>query len=577
LIRSKVTGGSSTGGLIGYGYKTNVLNIYTINSEIRGSKRSIVSNKDSSTNIGGLIGLQVEGNIYNSYFSGSVSGKENIGGLVGRREGGEILDSYSLGIINGSGDSVGGLVGVSYSGNIYNSYSVSEVSGNSYIGGLVGKTFSSTTVYNSYSVAKIAGNSIFGGLVGSENWRKTPKVFNSYWYGLSDNELDCYFGGNRGCAKINSEEYFKGINLTSKAPFFIPRNINWDFEKIWQENINEYPSLRSPIDQIEISRNFKIGGIYIAGANTLIKNSKMDWRDYGGVWERNDAEYEYYGSWEISNFGGISGFGDYPAIFIEGDVLLNWNSNYLNTLLSNLSIGPNALIFIGARSSSYDTSKIIFDKIILSNGSKIYSYGGDLNSYGQDLNNHLVVLDNLFCKENGVCEIKSRSDYVPGGSLIWVLTETVWNSLPPGTIIDILGGEFSIFSKLEGEKAYIQFKDPHLSSYLNPRPIKETITLTATSSSLSVSVDVESQMGLDVLTVFGNEMIYRDPTPPSPARNIKYKNSNGDILILPSSVIFDSDPRFDPLEFHVKGFEFCLENKHCSRGRSCSNYKCMYL
>ena len=67
----------------------------------------------------------------------TVIGRMHVGGLVGLKGDGNVSNSYATGSVSGSID-VGGLVGLNGSGNVSNSYSTSNVTGYAHVGGLVG-------------------------------------------------------------------------------------------------------------------------------------------------------------------------------------------------------------------------------------------------------------------------------------------------------------------------------------------------------------------------------------------------------------------------------------------------------
>ena len=67
----------------------------------------------------------------------TVIGRMRVGGLVGLKGDGNVSNSYATGSVSGSID-VGGLVGLNGSGNVSNSYSTSNVTGYAHVGGLVG-------------------------------------------------------------------------------------------------------------------------------------------------------------------------------------------------------------------------------------------------------------------------------------------------------------------------------------------------------------------------------------------------------------------------------------------------------
>jgi len=90
-----------------FGYLTgNVKNLGLINVNIQGNR----------TYVGGIAG-QSEGNIQNSFVSGSISGRGHVGGIVGdNRFSGSVINCYVTGTITGNynfvnGDRTGGIVG----------------------------------------------------------------------------------------------------------------------------------------------------------------------------------------------------------------------------------------------------------------------------------------------------------------------------------------------------------------------------------------------------------------------------------------------------------------------------------
>jgi hypothetical protein len=134
--------------------------------------------------VGGLVGVNIEGTVYNSYSTGKVTGDDNVGGLVGSNSG-IVSNSYSTGNVAGQGW-VGGLVGYN-DGTVYNSYSTGKVTGREHVGGLMGANHRPLT--NSYSTGSVSGEYYVGGLMG-EN---TNDVSNSYSTGSVTG--DAYVGG----------------------------------------------------------------------------------------------------------------------------------------------------------------------------------------------------------------------------------------------------------------------------------------------------------------------------------------------------------------------------------------------
>ena len=192
LVGASISGGSYTGGLIGYNIGT-ITNSYVTGS-VSGGKYTggLVGNNAFGSSIsnsyvtgsvtgadytGGLTGKNF-GAITNTHAAGSVSGASYTGGLVGYGYGrGSITNSYTTANVNGnSGVSVGGLVGKNY-GIISNSYSTGTVSGtDNGMGGLVGANYG--TISNSFATGNVNGVRFAGGLVGSNSTGGT--ITNSY-------------------------------------------------------------------------------------------------------------------------------------------------------------------------------------------------------------------------------------------------------------------------------------------------------------------------------------------------------------------------------------------------------------
>ena len=138
----------------------------------------VVARTVSSGNgrIGGLVGFN-SGTIADSYTTGTVSGSVDVGGLVGVNHNGTIVNSYATGSVTaGLSVQAGGLVGENDGGKITNSYATGAVGGTSAIGGLVAWNLGGT-ISNSYATGVVSGNSHVGGLVGVNN----GSISNGYW------------------------------------------------------------------------------------------------------------------------------------------------------------------------------------------------------------------------------------------------------------------------------------------------------------------------------------------------------------------------------------------------------------
>ena len=168
-----ITGGSNTGGLVGYAYKSSITNSYAT---------GLITNTGDYT--GGLVGSAWNGTIENSYATGSVTGTRGVGGIVGEAYSSTtITNSYATGSVTGTWNT-GGLVGEAYASTIENSYAKGEVTGSvtgkGNTGGLVGKT-EDATVTNSYATGSVSGRNLTGGLVGYVHYKNLgSSITNSY-------------------------------------------------------------------------------------------------------------------------------------------------------------------------------------------------------------------------------------------------------------------------------------------------------------------------------------------------------------------------------------------------------------
>ena len=158
LLDVDVTGGPWVGGLVGYSSDGEVGDSFVTGS---------VSGDDS---VGGLVGRsgvfvyndESHSAVTGSYSTAEVSGRDNVGGLVGYSGNGEIGDSYATGHVEGT-RGVGGLVGFN-GGPITASYATGHVEGTEFVGGLAGDSRGSITT--SFATGQVEGTEEVGGLVG---------------------------------------------------------------------------------------------------------------------------------------------------------------------------------------------------------------------------------------------------------------------------------------------------------------------------------------------------------------------------------------------------------------------------
>jgi PGF-CTERM protein len=204
----KITGGDSTGGLVGRN-EGDVLR-----SHVSGSV-------EGGDNVGGLVGRNV-GTITESYASANVVGTDRVGGLVGRSVD-SVSESYATGSVEGV-SSVGGAVG-SNVGVISDTYSTSNIEGEREIGGLVG-TDVGGTIERTYAGGEMSPGRAAGGVVGAGN--SNTEVTDSYW-----NRDTLSEGRVEGTALTNSQ-----ITGTEAVG-----NMDLDFDDVWEHRDDGYPVL----------------------------------------------------------------------------------------------------------------------------------------------------------------------------------------------------------------------------------------------------------------------------------------------------------------------------------------------
>jgi len=183
-----VSGINDVGGLVGYNYYYSQINNSYATGKVSGQGIGTLNN----CWVGGLVGVNGNSYIYDSYATGNVIGTGNyVGGLVG--ENGAVAMSlyncYATGDVSGIGTynngtgTVGGLVG-SNSGTFTNCHATGNVSGTGgTIGGLVGT--SSGAIADCYATGKVSGLYYVGGFAGNNGYL----ISNCYATG------DCYAYG----------------------------------------------------------------------------------------------------------------------------------------------------------------------------------------------------------------------------------------------------------------------------------------------------------------------------------------------------------------------------------------------
>jgi hypothetical protein len=261
-----ITGGSYVGGLVGSNWEGDVSDSYSTGS---------VSGYDY---VGGLAGRNDAATIERCNSRVSVNGNSHVGGLVGRNDKeGTVEDSYSTGAVAGN-SSVGGVAG-SNGGTVRKSCSGSNVTGSKqYVGGLVGSN--EATVEESCSTGSVSGKDYVGGLMGhngylASNSYSTGNVSGSNWVGglVGQNTPTgavnrCYSAG-----KVTGKQWVGGLVGQNSQGGDVTRSF-WDTDSSGQ--VSSAGGSGKNTTQMKNSANFTGWGI-IAVVDREVPNIAYVW------------------------------------------------------------------------------------------------------------------------------------------------------------------------------------------------------------------------------------------------------------------------------------------------------------
>lgn len=194
-----VTGKVETGGLVGFGYRTNINQSYSVSN---------VSINSGNLN-GGFIGHASSTLIYNSYATGSITSNSNyFAGFAGRVYLGTISNSYSVGRVIGENYTARGFISVNSGATITNSYWSIESSRQSSSNGGIGLSNDQIKTQSSFT-----------------NWD-----FSNTW-GIDEGESLPYLRSNEQSPHpvlANPPQIFDGGKGTASEPYLIKSAIQLD-------------------------------------------------------------------------------------------------------------------------------------------------------------------------------------------------------------------------------------------------------------------------------------------------------------------------------------------------------------
>ena len=151
---------------------SSILNTTIINASVTGDREV------------GILAGENGGFMSRLFVSGDSAGRFNHAGLVGRNDG-EIKLSIASVEVTGGNDRTAALVGQNTgNGEIYNAYVSGDVSGNERVAGLVG--YNDGLITESYSVAKISGSVDVGGVIGENS--RSGSSSDIYWDTSTSNQ-----------------------------------------------------------------------------------------------------------------------------------------------------------------------------------------------------------------------------------------------------------------------------------------------------------------------------------------------------------------------------------------------------
>jgi hypothetical protein len=135
-----------------------------------------------TTDYTGLFGYVHEGSIENTGISeqGFIVGKNNVGGIVGYQMSGNIYNCYNKTSVHGE-NNVGGIVGYQYSVNVKSCFNMGDVNGKWYIGGIMGTAYANSHVCHCFNTGNIRGENYVGGIAGKvDGYNHKASLTNCY-------------------------------------------------------------------------------------------------------------------------------------------------------------------------------------------------------------------------------------------------------------------------------------------------------------------------------------------------------------------------------------------------------------
>jgi hypothetical protein len=198
-------------------------------------------------NTAGFAGMAWSSTISRSYVSGgSIHGGNQTGGFTGyanANAGSTYTDCYASTTVTGATTTGGFIAAISLSDVFIDCYATGSVTSNAqYLGGFAGASKNDpSAIQNSFSTTQVNSGTNHNGFIGyfSSYGAGSAGLSNVYWDKTNSTRTNCH-STDTNCTTINASS----PNLSywySKSNG--PMN-TWDFDTIWQENADTYPTLR---------------------------------------------------------------------------------------------------------------------------------------------------------------------------------------------------------------------------------------------------------------------------------------------------------------------------------------------
>lgn len=254
--------------------------------------------------VGGIVGYNDEGTLFECGFAGCVSGYNEVGGLVGHSTG-SIQNCFNAAAVSATGIHCGGIVGYNSSRDVSDCFNIGRIEGENYVAGIAG--YSSGTLVRCYNAGTISGNNYVGGVVA---YLYNGSVINTYNCGSVKAENENYGGvcGKKDSGTVTNSYYYKftmfevpgavGTGLTETQMKQQNWFVGFDFIDVWQIDPNaayKYPTLRdmfSPLfapSGIQLNKtklNLKVGETGTLTASVL----PAETQNKGVIWSSSKTD-----------------------------------------------------------------------------------------------------------------------------------------------------------------------------------------------------------------------------------------------------------------------------------------------